>query len=108
MTNDEAAAVRVALRAETLRVEKARKRREVAGHRLARMGISLLSMLIIAVVGMGGAFMVMLGLGAAHDQWPSVPALGFWSTYLIFMAIGSLSGALKLGNRVSWKDKGDE
>lgn len=33
------------------------------------------------------AWPVMLGLGAAHAQWPVVPAFGYWTTYIVTLAI---------------------
>lgn len=41
------------------------------------------------------SFFVMLALGAAHDQWPAVPALGFWTTFLILNGLGWVSRVLR-------------
>lgn len=37
------------------------------------------------------AWVVMLALGAAHDQWPVIPALGYWTTYLLMLGMGILN-----------------
>lgn len=34
------------------------------------------------------AWVVMLALGAAHDQWPVIPALGYWTTYILMLGFG--------------------
>lgn len=39
------------------------------------------------------AMWVMLGLGAAHDQWHQVPALGYWTTYLIVMGLAGIASS---------------
>lgn len=46
---------------------------------------------------------VMLGLGAAHDQWPAIPALGYWSTVLILWGIGGITGTMGRGNKTRLK-----
>lgn len=50
---------------------------------------------ISAVVLLWTAWWLMLGLGAAHDVWPQVPALGYWTTYLIAAGLSSMSAVLR-------------
>lgn len=50
---------------------------------------------VAAVILVAPAFMVMLGLGAAHDTWPAVPALGFWSTFLILNGVAIVARAIR-------------
>lgn len=67
------------------------------------LGITIAGLFIYPLVNMWLAFWVMLGLGAAHDTWPVIPALGFWTTYLICIAIATLSGFVHHGNRFAVK-----
>ena len=46
------------------------------------------------------AWMVMLGLGAAHSLWPVIPPAGYWTVWLILLGIGSLKHVV---TRPSWK-----
>lgn len=50
---------------------------------------------IVAVLVAIPTFFVMLALGAAHDQWPAIPALGFWTTFLILNGLGWVSRVLR-------------
>lgn len=43
------------------------------------------------------AWVVMLALGAAHDQWPAIPALGYWTTYILLAGAGFITGLFKKG-----------
>jgi hypothetical protein len=43
------------------------------------------------------AWVVMLALGAAHDQWPVIPALGYWTTYILVLGFGVLNPFRKVG-----------
>lgn len=49
---------------------------------------------VVAVVLFWTALWVMVGLGAAHDQWPIVPALGYWATYLILAGLSSVKAVV--------------
>lgn len=50
---------------------------------------------IAAAVLFWSAWWVMLGLGAAHGQWPVVPAVDYWTTYLILAGISSTVSLLR-------------
>lgn len=34
------------------------------------------------------AWVLMLALGAAHDHWPAIPALGYWTTFILLAGAG--------------------
>lgn len=67
------------------------------------LSLTIAGLFIYPLVNMWLAFWVMLGLGVAHDQWPAVPALGYWATYLICTAIATVSGFIHHGNRFAVK-----
>lgn len=67
------------------------------------LGTTIAGLFIYPLINLWLAFWVMLGLGAAHDTWPVIPALGFWTTYLICTAIATLSGFVHHGNRFAVK-----
>lgn len=71
--------------------------------RRKKLGVTIAGIFVYPSVTMVSSLFIMLGLGAAHDQWPAVPALGYWTTYLITMAVACLSGAIHGGNRVKFK-----
>lgn len=50
---------------------------------------------LLAVTALPSAFLLMLSLGAAHDIWPSIPPLGFWSTWLMLAGLGSIAATLR-------------
>lgn len=33
------------------------------------------------------AWVLMLALGSAHDHWPIIPALGYWTTYILLAGL---------------------
>lgn len=68
-----------------------------------RLGLTIAGLFVYPIVNLYLAFWVMLGLGSAHDQWDVIPALGFWTTYLICVAVSTLSGFIHHGNRVAIK-----
>lgn len=68
-----------------------------------KLGATAAGFIIFPSINLLGAFWLMLGLGAAHDQWPAIPALGFWTTYLIGTGISVLSGFIHHGNRIAFK-----
>ena len=68
-----------------------------------KMSWTIAGMLVYPIVNLYLAFWVMLGLGSAHDQWPQIPALGFWTTYLICVGISTVAGFIHHGNRVAFK-----
>lgn len=56
-------------------------------------GISIVPLaMIFAVLP---AWMVMLALGAAHDQWSAIPALGYWTTYVLLLGGGIVVAQLR-------------
>jgi hypothetical protein len=65
--------------------------------------VTIAGLFIYPLVNLWLAFWVMLGLGAAHDQWPAIPALGFWTTYLIATGVATVSGFIHHGNRFAVK-----
>lgn len=67
------------------------------------LGVTIAGLFIYPLVNLWLAFWVMLGLGAAHDQWPVIPALGFWTTYLIMTGVATVSGFIHHGNRFAVK-----
>jgi hypothetical protein len=72
--------------------------------RTLSLSLSIAGIVVYPLVNMWLAFWVMLGLGAAHDQWPVIPALGFWTTYLIMTGVGTVSGFIHHGNRFAVKE----
>jgi hypothetical protein len=54
------------------------------------LAIGLLVMLTIPT-----GWMAMLALGAAHAEWPVIPALGFGTTYVIVLALALVARCLK-------------
>jgi len=60
---------------------------KLAGSLVAGISITP-AMAIFAVLP---AWFVMLALGAAHDQWPVIPALGYWTTYLLLLGFSILN-----------------
>ena len=83
--------------------KKLREENQKLKLRRKKLGITIAGIFIYPLVTMASSFFVMLGLGAAHDQWPTIPALGYWTTYLIIMAVAGISGAVHGGNRVKFK-----
>lgn len=71
--------------------------------RRKKLGVTIAGIFVYPLVTAVNSFFIMLGLGAAHDQWPTIPALGYWTTYLIAMAVACLSGAIHGGNRIKFK-----
>lgn len=57
------------------------------------------SILLIPAMNLISGFGVMLALGAAHDQWPVIPALGYWTTVVLCWGIGAMSGILGRGHK---------
>lgn len=80
----------------------ARKAKE---DRLASYLISAFGFVVLTVTALLGAWFVMLALGAANDQWPAIPALGYWSTCIILLGIGVVSGTIKGGMKVNTDEK---
>lgn len=58
-------------------------------------------MLVFLVAGMimafPSTFMIMLALGILHDRYEVVPALGYWETYVVYVAINAVGSAIKTG-----------
>lgn len=54
-----------------------------------------IALIVMAWVNLLSAWLVMLGLGVAHGLWPQIPATGYWATYLMLCALGSLAGAIR-------------
>lgn len=56
---------------------------------------------IVSLIAIGllssahGAIWVMLALGAAHDQWPAVPAFGYWTTFVLLMGLFTVGGVFR-------------
>lgn len=71
--------------------------------RRKKLGVTIAGIFVYPSVAMVNSFFIMLGLGAAHDQWPAIPALGYWTTYLIILAVACISGAIHGGNRIKFK-----
>lgn len=46
-----------------------------------------LALLVTALLSLPAAWVVMLLLGAAHSLEPMVPALGFWVTWVLVLAL---------------------
>jgi hypothetical protein len=76
----------------------ARKTKE---DRLESYLIAGFGFVILTVTALLGAWFVMLALGAANDQWPAIPALGYWTTYILLLGLGVISGTIKGGMKVS-------
>jgi hypothetical protein len=72
------------------------KEDRLESHLIAAFGFATLT-----VTALLGAWFAMLALGAAHDQWPAIPALGYWTTYILLLGIGVVSGTIKGGMKVS-------
>lgn len=45
----------------------------------------LFDLVTSALVSLVVAYPMMLALGGMHRQWPDIPALGWWTTYIIFV-----------------------
>lgn len=67
---------------------------------IGKSGMVLLALIIGAGANLLNAYFVMLALGVAHDQWPVVPAFGFWATWLLVIGVTSLVGAIHTATRV--------
>lgn len=50
----------------------------------------------VLLVAFGSVFLtswlVMLGLGVAHSQWPTIPAFGYWAVFALLAALRVLVG----------------
>lgn len=54
-----------------------------------RLVLVFVELLFAMVISVPIAFIFMLALGSSHTEWPQVPALGYWTTY-IFMVVLTL------------------
>jgi hypothetical protein len=59
------------------------------------IGVGFLGSVLIAALSMYEAALLMLAVGAAHSVWPVVPALGFWTTYLLLVGLRIVLGTFK-------------
>jgi hypothetical protein len=66
---------------------------KVTGYGL--LGAALVLVLIAAIWLVGG-WIVMLLLGALHHSvWAAVPALGYWPSVLVYIALSFVAGLFK-------------
>lgn len=54
-----------------------------------------LGILLLVIFCFQFAWFIMLGLGAAHSVWPVIPATGYWATYGMTLALGTLAKVLR-------------
>jgi hypothetical protein len=60
------------------------------------VGSMWLTVLVLqALTVLPGAWVVMLALGATHSEWPSVPAFGYGTVYIIMWGLSVLVKFLK-------------
>lgn len=50
---------------------------------------------VMALVAFWTTWWAMLALGAAHGLWPAIPAMGYWTTYLILVGITGIVGVIR-------------
>lgn len=79
--------------------------RSASEKRMERYLVAFFGFVMLGVLNLLNALLVMLGLGVAHQQWPAVPAFGFWATYLLLCAVSCVAGAVGAGMRVKTDDK---
>lgn len=63
--------------------------------------ISLSRFVVSAVVSLGSAWVVMVGLGYTHQSFPDVPALGYWPVFWMLWSLGMVAGTVR-GFRTGW------
>lgn len=49
-------------------------------------------------------YILMIGLGTANDYWPEVPALGYWTTMILGIALAEVASIFR-DTRRRWWDK---
>jgi len=59
------------------------------------VGVGFLGTVTVAGMALLEAALLMLALGAAHSIWPVVPALGFWTTWLLLVGLRIVLGTFK-------------
>lgn len=61
--------------------------KQTATEKLLTVGVfGFLLIFFMAATNFPSAWIVMVGLGAAHQVWPQVPALDYWTTFAILLA----------------------
>ncbi len=51
------------------------------------MDMSLAGIAVFFLLSWSYAFIVMLALGAAHSQWPAIPAFGYLTTWILLFGL---------------------
>lgn len=74
--------------------------RQTKDERLESYFVAGFGFVMMSVLMLLNAWLVMLALGAAHIEWPTIPALGYWTTYILLLGLGCVSGAIKGGMKV--------
>jgi hypothetical protein len=72
--------------------------------RVEKFLVNFFGFIMLLVLNFLHAWLVMLGLDAANDHWPQVPALGYWATFVILLGLSSIAGSIHGGMRVKLKD----
>lgn len=67
---------------------------------IGKSGLALFAFAFGGAINLATAYVIMLALGVAHDQWPQVPAFGFWATWLLLIGVASFAGAIHGGMRI--------
>lgn len=49
------------------------------------------------LMGFPSTWFCMIALGILHHHWPVIPALGYWETYVLYVALNMAGQAIKTG-----------
>lgn len=62
-------------------------------------GIGKTLMFVVGGLAMGfpATWFIMIAMGILHHRWDQVPALGYWETYVLFVALNMVGSAVKTG-----------
>lgn len=59
------------------------------------MGVGFIATALTAALALLEGALMMLAIGAAHSVWPIMPALGFWTTYLLLLGLRIVLGTFR-------------
>ena len=59
---------------------------------------AVFSLIVALITALVIAYPAMLALGALHSQWYDIPAFGWWTTYLIAVALSLVMDMTKTGS----------
>lgn len=59
------------------------------------VGVLPISFLFASLGALLSAYPVMVALGILHERFPAVPAFGYWPTWLLVIALGTIRGRIQ-------------